>query len=112
LLAAADCGMLEEMPASMELLRAVLGLIGIGCAAMAARALVRARKGWQKPSNTTGWLIRTVLCLAGVMFRHRVDWLDIAVWILMAAAAAAGWWVAAHPQPREDLTGTIFPGEK
>ena len=104
--------MLEEMPASMEFLRAVLGLVGIGCASMAARALVRARDGRQKPSRATGWLIRTVLCLAGVMFRHPVDALDIAVWFLMAAAAAAAWWVASHPKPEEDLTNEIFPREK
>jgi hypothetical protein len=112
LLAAADCGMLEEMPESMEFLRAVLGLIGAGCAAMAARALVGVRKGWLKPSRAAGWLIRTVLCLAGVMFRHRVDALEIAVWVLMAAAAGVGWWVAAHPKPQEDLTTRIFPDEK
>jgi hypothetical protein len=100
------------MPASIELLRLVLGLIGIACAYMAARALVRARKGWQKPSKTTAWLIRTVLCLAGVMFRHPVDALDIAVWVLMAAAAAAAWWVTAHPKPQEDLTSEIFPDDK
>jgi hypothetical protein len=79
---------------------------------MAARALVRARKGLQKPSYTTGWLIRTALCLAGVMFRHPVDAIDIAVWFLMAAAAAAAWWAASRSKPPEDLTTQIFPGEK
>ena len=96
----------------MEFLRCVLGLIGIGCAYMAARAVVAARKGWQKQSKTTGWLIRTVLCLAGVIFRHPVDTLDIAVWILIAAAAAAGGWITARPKPQEDLTHTIFPDEE
>jgi hypothetical protein len=96
----------------MEFLRGVLGLIGIGCALLAARALVRARQGMQKQSSATGWVIRTVLCLAGVIFRHPVDALDIAVWTLMAAAAGAGWRIAAHPKPPEDLTDTIFPDEK
>ena len=98
------------MPGSLLLLRAVLGLIGAGCAAMAARAVVISRKGWQKPPRATGWLVRTVLCLAGVMFRSSLDAIDIAAWILMAAAAAAGWWFAAHARPPEDLTETIFPG--
>jgi hypothetical protein len=96
----------------MEFLRAVLGLIGAGCAAMAARALVGVRRGWQKPSKPTGWLIRTALCLAGVMFRQPVDGLDIAVWILTAAAAGAGWWFAWRSKPEPDLTRTIFPGDK
>jgi hypothetical protein len=109
---AADCGMLKEMPGSMEFLRGVLALIGIGCAYMAARAWVTARKGWQKQTKTTGWLIRTVLCLAGVIFRHTLDALDIAAWILVAAAAVAGWWFTSHTHPPEDLTGTIFPEDQ
>jgi hypothetical protein len=55
------------------------------------------------------WLIRMVLCLGGVMFRHGVDVLDLTVWILMLAAAIAGWWVHSRPQTQEDLTHTIFP---
>jgi hypothetical protein len=98
--------MLKEMPGSMEFLRGTLGLIGTGCAFMAARALAGKR------SKATGWLIRTVLCLVGVIFRHPVDALDIAVWALMAAAAGAAWWIAAHPKPPEDLTGTIFPEDR
>jgi hypothetical protein len=104
--------MLEEMPASIELLRIVLGLIGIGCACMAARPVVRARKGLQKQSYATGWIVRSGLCLAGTMFRHPVDAIDIAVWLLMAAAAAAAWWAASHSKPPEDPATRIFPGEE
>jgi len=93
----------------MEFLRWVLGLIGTGCAFMAARAFVLIRKGLLRGSRTTAWLIRTVLCLGGVMFRHSVDVVDITVWVLMAVAAAAGWWVHTRPQKQEDLTHTIFP---
>lgn len=96
----------------MEFLRAVLGVIGIGCAYMAARAWAAARKGWQKQSKTTGWLIRTVLCLAGLVFRHGVDLMDIVMWTLMVAAAVAGWWFTSRPQPQEDLTKAIFPDEQ
>ncbi|HUA57605.1 MAG TPA: hypothetical protein VML19_02550 [Verrucomicrobiae bacterium] len=97
------------MPGSMEFLRWVLGAIGVGCAFMAARAFVLTRKGLLRGSRTTGWLIRTVLCLGGVMFRHSVDVLVITVWVLMIAAAVAGWWVHSRPQTQEDLTHTIFP---
>ncbi len=97
------------MSGSMEFLRWVLGAIGIGCAFMAARATVLGRKGLLRGSRTTGWLIRTVLCLGGVMFRHAVDGVDIIVWILMAGAAMAGWWIHSRPPKQEDLTQTIFP---
>ena len=97
---------------SIEFLRLVLGVLGIGCAHMAARAWVAARKGWQKQSKVTAWLIRTVLCVGGLMFRHPVDRLDIVMWILMIAAAVSGWWFMARPRPQEDLTKAIFPDEK
>jgi hypothetical protein len=100
------------MTGSMEFLRWVLGVIGIGCAYMAARAFVLNRKGLTRGSKTTGWLIRTVLCLGGMMFRHAVDVLDITIWVLMLAAAVAGFWFHSRPQTQEDLTHTIFPDEQ
>ena len=96
----------------MEFLRWVLGAIGIGCAYMAARAFVLRRKGLLNGSRPTAWLIRTVLCLGALMFRHDIDVLDITVWVLMAVAAAAGWYVHSRPQNQEDLTDTIFPPEQ
>jgi hypothetical protein len=96
----------------MQFLRVVLGVIGIGCAYMAARAVVLGRKGMQKGSRSTSWLIRTVLCLGGVMFRRPIDVIVITVWVLMAAAAIAGWWFTSHQRPQEDLTDTIFPGQQ
>ena len=104
--------MLKEMPGSMEFLRWVLGVIGIGCAFMAARAYVLSRKGLLRGSRTTGWLIRLALCLGGVMFRHPVDVLDITIWVLIAVAAVAGWRVHSREPVREDLTHTIFPDEQ
>jgi len=101
-----------EMAGSMEFLRWVLGVIGVGCAYMAARAFVLTRKGLLRGSRTTAWLIRTVLCLGALMFRHDIDVVDITVWVLMAVAAAVGWWVHSRPPDQEDLTRTIFPPEQ
>ena len=97
------------MPGSFEFLRATLGLIGAGCAAMSARALFGVRRGWLKPSKAVRWLVRTLACLAGAMLRQPLDALGVAVLTATAAAAGAGWFFASRSKPPEDLAGTIFP---
>jgi hypothetical protein len=99
------------MPASIEFLRGVLGLIGIGCAYMAGRSAAALRKGWQKKSRLYGWVIRTLACLIAMVIRHPVDAAAIAVWILSAAACALAFWSTSRERPPEDLTRTIFPDE-
>src|SRR5258708_39608362 len=97
------------MPVSMEFLRGVLGMIALGCAYMAGRSLVAVRKGWQKLSRLYGWVIRMTVCLAAVAFRHSVDTVDIAIWVLAGVTFAGGCWNASRQKPREDLTREIFP---
>lgn len=97
------------MPASFEFLRGVLGIIGIGCAFMAGRAVIAVRKGWFKLPRMYGWIIRAVICLLAVGIRHSLDVEDAVIWTLGLAAFAAGMWNASHVRPREDLTDTIFP---
>jgi len=101
--------MLEEM--SLELLRGMVGIIGVGCAHMLARAVVGVRKGRSKQSYLLGWLFRTLVCLAAVAFRHSIDLTDVVIWGLAAAAFAAGWWVASREKKVEDLTRQMFPEE-
>src|ERR1039458_7574991 len=96
---------------SVEFLRGLIGFIGIGCAYLAGRASVAVRKGWQKPSRLTGWILRMVLCFAAVAFRHSLDFADVAVVALGAVAFSAAVWDTSHEKPREDLTHTIFPDE-
>jgi uncharacterized membrane protein YoaK (UPF0700 family) len=69
------------------------------------------RKGWQKRSRLTGWILRMVLCSLAVAFRHPLDFADLAVVALLAVAFSAGVWNTSHEKPREDLTHTIFPDE-
>ena len=97
------------MPVSMEFLRGVLGLLGIGCAYMTGRSAVAVRKGWQKPGRLYGWIIRAVLCLAAMAFRFPLDFVDILVWALAAVAFSAALWNTSREKPEEDLTSTIFP---
>lgn len=96
----------------MEFLRGVLGLIGIGCAYMMGRSAVAVRKGWQKPSRLYGWVIRSFLCLAALTIRHAIDTAAIVIWALAAAAFAAAVWDASREKKQEDLTNSIFPGDK
>ena len=93
----------------MEFLRGVLGVIGLGCAYMAGRSLVAFRKGWQKISRLYGWAIRMTVCLAAVAFRHSVDMVDIAIWVVAGVAFAGGCWNTYHQKPPEDLSREIFP---
>jgi hypothetical protein len=99
------------MPVSLEFLRGVLGLIGIGCAYMLGRSVASVRKGWVKRSKVYGWTIRTAACLVAVGLRHRVDTADIVVWSLAAAAFALAYWHTSRERKEEDLTHTIFPDE-
>jgi len=96
---------------SFEFLRGVVGIIGIGCAHMLARALVGVRKGRSKLSHFYGWLLRTLICLGAVALRHWLDSADLVIWGLALAAFAAGWWDASREKPVEDLTHQIFPEE-
>ena len=54
------------MHAPVEFLRGLIGFIGIGCAYLAGRATVAVRKGWQKPSRLTGWILSFLPIVLGV----------------------------------------------
>jgi hypothetical protein len=97
------------MPVPTEFLRGILGMLALGCAYMAGRSALAVRKGWQKPSHLLAWVIRAVVCLVAVVFRHPVDTIAIAIWALAAVAFAAAMWEASRQKPPEDLTRQIFP---
>jgi len=101
--------MLKEM--SFELLRGMIGILGIGCAHMLARAIVGVRKRRSKSRSFYGWLLRTLLCLAAVAFRHALDVTDVVIWGLALLSFAGGWWAESRERVAEDLTRQIFPGE-
>ncbi len=97
------------MPVSLEFLRGMLGLLCIFFAHMAGRSAASVRKGQQKVSKLYGWILRTVVCAAVMVFRQPVDNVAIGVWVLAAAAFAVGMWTVARQKPPEDLGGQIFP---
>lgn len=93
----------------IEFLRGVLGVLCILFAHMAGRSAVAVRKKLQKSSKLYAWIIRAAVCAVAIAFRHTLDAIDIAVWVLALAAFAAGWWDASRAKPPEDLTHQIFP---
>ena len=101
--------MVRVMPVSFEFLRGVLGVLGIFFAHLAGRSGAQVRKGQQKVIKFYGWLIRAAACLVVVSIRHELGVLDVAIWVLSAAAFALGWWDVTRAKPPEDLTQQIFP---
>jgi hypothetical protein len=99
----------EDMPVSMEFLRGVLGLIGIGAAYMTGRSIIAVRRGWQKPPRLYAWILRSAVCLAVVGFRNPLDRTDIVVWSLALVSLLAGVWQTSREKAEEDLTHTMFP---
>jgi hypothetical protein len=100
------------MPVSLEFLRGVAGIIGIGCAYMTGRAFVLYRKGQQTQFRFFGWAFRTTLCMVAVGIRHRIDAAAIVIWTFSAIAiAVAIWRYSREKPPEEDLTRTMFPGD-
>ena len=97
------------MPVSFEFLRGMLGVLCIFFAHMAGRSAESVRKGRQKVSRLYGWLLRTFVCAAVLIFRHTADNVAIGVWVLSAAAFAFGMWTVSRQKAPEDLTHEIFP---
>ena len=96
----------------IELLRALLGLIGIGSAFMAGQTLVGVRQRQIKSARHLAWMVRAVVCLAALAFRHTPDAVMIGAWALSAAAFTGGWWQASHQKPPEDLSHDIVPRDE
>ena len=97
------------MAVPIEFWRGALGLLCLFFAHMAGRSAAGVRAGRLKLSRLYGWLLRTTLCAAALLFRRDADALVIAVYTLALGAFALGWWVAQRPRQEEDLTGEIFP---
>ncbi len=97
------------MPASLEFLRGVLGVLCVMFAYMAGRSGAAVRKHQQKVSKLYGWILRTLACAAAVGIRRSIDGIDLGVWVLSVAAAALGWWSVMRERKEEDLTRQIFP---
>lgn len=103
----------EMMPVSMiGFLRGMLGVLSLFFAFQAGRILVAVRKGEVRQSRLVGWMVRALICAAGVIFPQRaIDGVVVTVWALAALAFLAGLRLGARHKKEEDLTRTIFPDE-
>jgi hypothetical protein len=111
----ATCGILVEV-FPIELLRVLLGLIGVGSAFMAGQTMAAVRLGQLKAGRHYAWMARAMVCLAALAFRHTPDALSIGAWALAVAAFAGGWHHASHhashQEPSEDLSHDIVPRDE
>ena len=96
----------------IALLRVLLGLIGIGSAYMGGRTLAAVRKGLLKSGRHYAWMVRAVVCVAALGFRHAPDAILIGACVFSAAAYAGGWRQASRPAPPEDLSQEIVPKDE
>jgi ABC-type Mn2+/Zn2+ transport system permease subunit len=94
-------------------MRGVVGIIGVGCAHMLARAVVALRRGEVRISRMYAWLIRTVLCMLALWYPARpdVDREDAIIWLLAVVGFGLGYWDASRVKKQEDLTHEIFPDD-
>jgi hypothetical protein len=101
----------REMNVPLEFLRVLVGLIGLLCAWQGGRTAAAASQGRLRLTRVYGWVIRCLVCLLALVFRHPIDVVSIVFWVLAVAAAGAGWWILKHQSPPEDNTHVIFPDE-
>ena len=95
-----------------EFLRGAMGLLAVACAYMAGRNMAGVRQGRQTPSGVYRWTIRTLLSLGALAFRHPVDSVQLAVWVMVVVAFTFA--VFASPQQKarqEPPPPTLFPDE-
>lgn len=93
----------------MEFLRGVLALLCLFFGHMGGRSAAAVAKGRQPGRRLFTWIVRMALVSAGLVIRHPVDVVVIAVWALELALFGAGYWLVANQKPPEDLTHEIFP---
>ncbi len=95
------------MPASLQALRIVVGLLSIFFAHFLGRSVAVAAKGERRKRPLYTWAFRYALCL-GALCYHGVDGLAIVILILDVILFAAGWWDEWRPKHEEDLTRKMF----
>ena len=98
------------MPIPLDMLRGILGLLCLFFAHFLGRSILRVSRGQQRSRHLVGWLLRTLICVGGVLWNRGVDTMAIVIFTLAAASLVIGAWDEQRPKKQEDLTRQIFGG--
>jgi hypothetical protein len=93
----------------MEFIRGVLGLLCLFFGYMGGRSAAAVAKGRARATRLYTWILRMVVCSAGLVIRSPIDGLVIAIWALELGLFGLGYWMVLNQKPPEDLTHEIFP---
>ena len=93
----------------LDFLRGLLGALCVFFAHFLGRSAVGVYRGSLKKSRVYGWLLRTVVTAAAIVWRKGLDLIAVVVFALAAIALALGAWAELRPRQQEDLTGEMFP---
>ena len=99
------------MPASLELLRIVVGGLSVLFAHMLGRSIGLSSKGRARRRPLITWALRYALSASAVCY-FGIDRFAVIVIVLGALLFAVGWWDEWRPKHQEDLTRQMFPDDE
>ncbi len=88
-------------------LRLLLGLLALFFGYFLGRVATRQRRQNLPQSRTITWLLRTVVCLAGVLWSRGLDVVSIVFLVLTAASIGTGVYLESRPRHIEETH--LFP---
>ncbi|MGE5569466.1 MAG: hypothetical protein ACM3S5_10570 [Rhodospirillales bacterium] len=87
----------------IELLRVLLGVLALFFAYALGRTLARLRK-YRKPiTKALTWVLRTAVCLFGVLWHRGLDVTSIVFLVLAAATFAIGYYLEWRPRQVDEI---------
>jgi hypothetical protein len=84
-------------------LRILLGILALFFGYFLGRVATRLHAAHQPLAKAVTWVLRTVVCLLGVLWGRGLDAISVVALVLVAAAIAAGVWVELRPRPTEEI---------
>jgi hypothetical protein len=84
-------------------LRILLGVLALFFAYFLGRAATRLHVAQQPFAKAVIWVLRTVVCLLGVLWGQGFDAISIVTFVLVAAAIAAGIRMELRPRPADEI---------